>query len=78
MAKHFQQFWSLFAVIICYGLGIVVLVYGGPEGTETVPQWAFSLVTLTFTAIIAVSLHLCLSARAKDSQEQEEGERRQD
>ena len=50
---------------------MTTLIYGGPEGTEDVPKWAFSLVTLIFTAIFTVSLQMGLNAQANDSKGQE-------
>ena len=75
MATHIQKFWSLIAAIICYGLAMTVLVFGGPEGTEDVPRWAFSLVTLTFTAILSVGLQSCLNARSNGGKGDEEPRR---
>ena len=72
MSKKIKSFWSMIAVVVCYGLAMTVLVHGGPEGTEEVPRWAFSLVSLTFTAIGLVDLHMCLNAQANHSQTTEE------
>ena len=67
MAKRIQHFWSLIPVSVCYALAMSVLVYG----SEEVPRWAFSLVTLTFTAIFLVGLQMGLNAQTNDSQGQE-------
>jgi hypothetical protein len=50
---------------------MTTLIYGGSEGTEDVPKWAFSLVTLILTAIFTVSLQMGLNAQANDSKGQE-------
>ena len=67
MGKRIQQFWSLIVVSVCYGLAMTVLFYG----TEEVPRWAFSTVTLAFTAIFVVGLQMGLNAQSSDSQRQE-------
>ena len=70
MAKKLQNFWSLIAVVVCFGLAMAQLGYGESGGMEEAPRWAFDTVTLAFTAIFLVSLQMGLNAQAKDSQKQ--------
>jgi hypothetical protein len=75
MQAHFQRFWSLYAVVICYAGSVLKMMFGGTNGTtfqpEDATQGGLAALSLTFTAIFLVGLHSCMSSQWKGSQEHE-------
>ena len=75
MQKHFQSFWSMYAVVLCYAGSVLKMMFGGMYGTEfqpeNIPQGSLGALSLTFTAILLVSIHSCMNAQSKAPQEHE-------
>ena len=72
MHKHFQRFWTLYAVVMLYVGSVLKMMSGGTQGTELqpddMPQGGLDVVSMVFTAIFLVGFRSCMNAQLKDSQ----------